>query len=148
MHRSIPLIYSGQEEPNKRRLQFFEKDPIQWGKYELAPFYKTLLELRMTTPALATNANFRTLYTGKEDEVYAFVRVNGPSKVIVLLNLSNKQQQFSISDDALPGKARSVFGGNTLQTMPASKKFNMKPWEFIIYKISLPTFGEMVSEQW
>ena len=134
MHRSIPLIYSGQEEPNKRRLQFFEKDPIQWGKYELAPFYKTLLELRRTTPALATNADFRTLYTGKEDEVYAFVRRNGPSKVIVILNLSNKQQQFSINDDALPGKALSVFGGNTWQTMPTSKKFNMKPWEYIIYK--------------
>lgn len=135
MHRSIPLIYSGQEEPNKRRLQFFEKDPIKWGKYELAPFYRTLLELRKSTPALATNADFRTLYTGKEDQVYAFVRQNGESKVIVILNLSKDPQQFSINDDALPGKARSVFGGNNaVQQMPTIKKFNLKPWEYIIYK--------------
>lgn len=134
MHRSIPLIYSGQEAPNKKRLQFFEKDPIQWGKYELAPFYKTLLELRKSTPALATDADFRRLYTDKEDEIYAFVRKKGSSKIIVVLNLSNKQQQFHISDDVLPGKARSVFGGNTLLSMPANKQFNMKPWEYIIYK--------------
>lgn len=134
MHRSIPLIYSGQEEPNKKRLLFFEKDPIKWGKYELAPFYRTLLQLRKTTPALATDADFRKLDAGNPDAVYAFVRRKGSSKVIVILNLSNQQQQFTINDDALPGKARSVFGGNTLQSMPTSKQFNMKPWEYIVYK--------------
>ena len=26
----IPLLYNGQEAGNQRRLEFFEKDPIQW----------------------------------------------------------------------------------------------------------------------
>jgi alpha-amylase len=134
MHRSIPLIYSGQEEPNKKRLLFFEKDPIKWGKYELAPFYKKLLELRKSTPALATDADFRKLQAGNDDAVYAFVRQKGASKVIVVLNLSNQQQQFSINDDALPGKARSVFGDNVLKQVASTVKFNMKPWEYIVYK--------------
>lgn len=133
MHRSIPLIYSGQEEPNKKRLLFFEKDPIKWGKYELAPFYKTLLELRKSTPALATDASFKKLITGKDDAVFAFVRQKGTSKVLVVLNLSNQQQQFSINDDALNGKAGSVFSG-AVQTIAQRKQFTMKPWEYIVYK--------------
>src|SRR5688572_5408859 len=32
----VPLLYSGQEMPNRKKLQFFEKDAIEWnGKYEL-----------------------------------------------------------------------------------------------------------------
>ena len=38
------MIYSGQEMPNKKRLKFFEKDPIEWdGNFEMHDFYKTLL---------------------------------------------------------------------------------------------------------
>src|SRR5262249_39990784 len=50
----VPLIYSGQELPMaEKRLQFFDKDLIPWnGKYELQDFYKTLLTLRLSNPAL------------------------------------------------------------------------------------------------
>ncbi|MGB8192391.1 MAG: alpha-amylase family glycosyl hydrolase [Chitinophagaceae bacterium] len=133
MKRSIPLIYSGQEEPNKRRLKFFEKDPISWSKYELAPFYKTLLELRKSTPALAADASFKKLATGKDDAVYAFTREKNNSRVVVVLNLSKKPQQFSIADDALTGNAQSVFEGKT-ETLTREKAFSLKPWEYVVYK--------------
>ncbi|HYE56176.1 MAG TPA: alpha-amylase family glycosyl hydrolase, partial [Chitinophagaceae bacterium] len=133
MHRSIPLIYSGQEEPNKKRLQFFEKDPIKWSKYEYAPFYKTLLQLRKNTPALATDASFRKLATGKDDAVYAFVREKNGSKVAVVLNLSKNPQQFTIADDVINGNATSVFDGRS-ESLAKDKQFNLKPWEYIVYK--------------
>ena len=42
----IPLLYSGQEAMNKKRLKFFDKDPIDWPKdLPLQNFYKTLLNL-------------------------------------------------------------------------------------------------------
>lgn len=45
--RSIPLIYSGQELPNRKRLPFFEKDVIEWTDIpELVSFYSTLLHYR------------------------------------------------------------------------------------------------------
>lgn len=133
MYRSIPLIYSGQEEPNKKRLQFFEKDPIRWGKYELAPFYKTLLELRKNTPALSAGASFKKLATGKDSAVYAFVREKDNSKVAVVINMSKQPQQFTISDSSLKGDATSVFGGGKEQ-LTDSKTFALKPWEYIVYK--------------
>jgi alpha-amylase len=43
MMPGVPLIYNGQEEPLKRRLKFFEKDNIGFGKYALNPFYKKLI---------------------------------------------------------------------------------------------------------
>jgi glycosidase len=50
---SLPLIYSGQEMPNKKRLKFFDKDPIEWtGNYLLDDFYKVLLSLRKHCTAL------------------------------------------------------------------------------------------------
>ena len=53
----IPLIYSGQELPNMKRLKFFEKDAINWtgenaDNYRLHDFYKTLLNLHSNNPAL------------------------------------------------------------------------------------------------
>ena len=43
----LPLVYSGQELPNKKRLSFFEKDAIEWtGHNWLHDFYKCLLEAR------------------------------------------------------------------------------------------------------
>lgn len=44
---SVPLIYSGQEIPNYRRLSFFEKDEIDWSpENKLFDFYKRLAVIR------------------------------------------------------------------------------------------------------
>ncbi len=43
---SVPLIYSGQEEPVLDSISFFYKNPIVFGKYQRAAFYKKLLNLR------------------------------------------------------------------------------------------------------
>ena len=49
----IPLIYTGQEAANKKRLEFFERDPVDYsGGFPLQDFYKTLLNLRITNAAL------------------------------------------------------------------------------------------------
>ncbi len=62
--RSVPLVYSGQEEPFLDSISFFYKDTISFGKFQRAPFYKTLLELRKSTPALAANASSRKVVVG------------------------------------------------------------------------------------
>ena len=47
LYASVPLIYSGQEIPNRKRLEFFEKDHLEWnGEISLHQFYKSLLSLR------------------------------------------------------------------------------------------------------
>jgi hypothetical protein len=131
MRNSLPLIYSGQEEPVLRKLAFFEKDPIHFGKYKRAPFYHTLLGLRKATPALATDASFRKIKAGDEKAVYAYVREKEGHRVLVILNLSSKEQSITISDSSLAGMARNVFLGANEPV--GSKPFNIQPWGYVVY---------------
>ncbi len=132
MKNSVPLIYSGQEEPNKKRLHFFVKDTIQWGKYELAGFYKTLNTLRRSTPALAADASFSKINTGADDAVYAYLRIKDGHKVAVILNLSKKPQQFTLADNRIAGNAKNVFAG-TNEKLGKDQKFNLQPWAYLVY---------------
>ncbi|SRR5579871_1000000 len=129
---SVPLIYSGQEIPNTRRLKFFVKDPIQWSKYEMAPFYKTLNQLRRSNPALSADASFIKLTTGKDEFVYAFAREKNGHKVLVLINFSKQLQQFTIANNIINGQAKNVFGGN-IQKLSAGSIISMLPKTFLVY---------------
>jgi hypothetical protein len=48
----MPLVYGGQEAFLSRRLQFFEKDPIEWAGLPLAGFYAQLQAPKRSHPAL------------------------------------------------------------------------------------------------
>jgi alpha-amylase len=132
MVSGVPLIYGGQEEPVLRALQFFEKDPIVFGKYGRAKFYQTLLDLRKNNPALAANASFRKVNAGDEKTVYAYVREKGASKVLIILNLSDKEQTLSIKDTSLSGNPYNVFTGRK-ETL-GSKPWKMEAWGYAVYE--------------
>ena len=112
----VPLIYSGQELPNKKRIKFFDKDTIQWtGNNELQPFYKTLLSLHTENPALrsgdATVQTFR-IKTTDSKHVFAYLRKKGDKEILIILNLSaEKNLHFDITDDMIKGSYKNVFSG-------------------------------------
>ena len=133
MFQSVPLIYSGQEVKNSRRLKFFVKDPIQWGKYEMAPFYETLLKLRRRNIALAANASYRKITTANDMAIFAYLREKDGHKVLVVLNLSGQPQRFTIQDKAVAGEPREVFG-RVKQKINWKHVFNIKPWGYEVYE--------------
>lgn len=132
IYQSIPLIYSGQEEPNKRRLHFFVKDTIHFKNFEMADFYKTLLLLRKSNPALAYDAAYKKLVTANDTCIFAYLREVPGHKVAVILNLSNKQQQFSFADNDLKGMPENVFLGKP-EKIENKQNFSLPPWGFIVY---------------
>jgi alpha-amylase len=131
MVNGVPLIYSGQEEPVLRPLQFFEKDPIQFGKFGRAKFYKKLLDLRKNNPALSTNASFKKVDAGNENAIYAYVRQKGNNKILVILNLSDKEQTITIKDKNQFGNFYNVFMG-TREPL-GSKPWKIEPWGYAVY---------------
>ena len=131
MFQSIPLIYSGQEVPNKKRLKFFVKDPISWDGYVLAPFYQKLLALRKANPALAANASYRRLST-TNDAIFAFERQNKGHKVTVLLNLSKDAQKFIVKDKIIDGNPLNIFMG-VHENVSDTHEFSVEPWGYIVY---------------
>lgn len=131
MERSVPLIYSGQEEPVLRSIQFFEKDPMEFKKYKRAAFYKTLLELRKQNAALSPDASFEKQKLGNDKAIYAFTRQKDSSKVLVILNLSRKAQVVNITNE-LAGNVYNVFKKKA-EAMIAGKKV-LPAWGYEVYE--------------
>lgn len=129
--RSVPLIYSGQEEPFLDSISFFYKDTITFNKFQRASFYKTLLELRKSTPALAANAPSRKVIVGDEKALYAFVREADGKKVLVIVNLSNKVQSVTVNDSTLHGQPLNIFLGKN--ELVSNKPWEMTPWGYAVY---------------
>lgn len=91
--QGMPLLYSGQESGETKRLAFFEKDAIEWGDFAKAEFYKLLLDLKKNNKALWNGpfgGKIRRLKTG--DKVFAFERKKDGDAVVIAVNLSGEAQ--------------------------------------------------------
>jgi hypothetical protein len=100
-----------------KRLAFFDKDPIIWtGTYELHDFYKTLLHLKASHPALRggdPTVITHRIKTTADDHVFVFLRRNGEKEVLVILNFSQLLKiPFQITGEEVKGNFRNVFSGD------------------------------------
>jgi len=126
-----PLIYSGQELPNHKRLAFFDKDQIQWTSEIplLSDFYKTLLTARKQFPVLATGSIFNL---PSEGAVMAYVKQGQDQTALVILNLSAERQQVHVAHEACTGKFTNLFSGLNFEFNGGSQ-FELMPGEYIVY---------------
>jgi alpha-amylase len=136
-NNGIPLIYSGQEMPNHKRLKFFDKDPIEWnGNYALHDFFKKLLQLRKINPALRAGdpaASTLRLHTDAHHFVFAFLRRNAENEVLVLLNLSNTDKPLlHITGNDFNGHFTNLFT-NAERDFTHEKYFALGAWEYQVY---------------
>ncbi len=130
----VPLIYSGQELPNLKRLKFFDKDEIEWNNQQpaLENFYKKLLWLKATNAALHETGNINVLPTELNDYVFAFLRCTANSKVLVVLNLSNRDKlQFKLTHPLLQDTFTHLFSDLTYK-LGAVQSFELQAWEYIV----------------
>lgn len=94
----MPLIYSGQEADMDKRLQFFEKDAIDWKDYPLGDFYKNLCAIKSENGVLANGtdgAPISFIDAGNE-RVLVYSRANELSEILVMLNFSGEEASISI----------------------------------------------------
>jgi len=130
----IPLIYSGQEKPNYKRLEFFEKDLIDWeGNAELHGFYKTLLTIRKRNEALQESASVLSLNTNAQN-VLAYLCRRRNDRVLVLMNLGKEAATFFIDHPALPGNYVDLFSGLPV-SVKRKENFTFQPGEYLVYHL-------------
>ena len=134
----MPLLYSGQELPNHKRLKFFEKDCIEWQpKTQLHDFYKKLFHLLYVNPALHNHAQMYALQTGADDKVLAYLLVSNESKVLVVLNLSgNDKIVCTIQHELLHADYYNLFSG-LQHTLNTAERFELQAWEYVVYATSI-----------
>ncbi|MEZ4920392.1 MAG: alpha-amylase family glycosyl hydrolase [Saprospiraceae bacterium] len=129
----FPLIYSGQEMGISKRLQFFERDPIEWtDSLKLQPFYKSLVALHKENPALwAGDAGGFPVSIENNPQVMAFVRTAGDNQVIGIFNLSDAPQSLELTNNAVFGTYTDYFSGKEY-TLSASG-MDLTPWQYLVF---------------
>jgi glycosidase len=126
----MPLIYSGQEAANSKRLEFFEKDPIDWKDYPKADFYKNLNGLKHHTSALWNGAQggaFELIATHPDNEVLAFKKADANAEIITIVNLSNEKLSIDIDLSNYQGLISNKFAYQ-------DKKAELEAWGYAILK--------------
>jgi 1,4-alpha-glucan branching enzyme len=134
----IPLLYSGQESFSRKRLAFFEKDPIDWGSRSQAEFYTRLLKWRSTHAALQAPLAFDGLewVPDANVNVVTFKR-RGPrggsgARLQISVNLTNQPQKalgrinlpawgWQIGAPTAPAKQNAPVRSRSGNAKPAAK---------------------------
>lgn len=126
----IPLLHNGQEACNTKRLEFFEKDPIQWNKpCDLDDLYRKLFAYKKANQALWNGqwgAKMEKVENDKPQQIFSFIRRGDKNAVLAAFNFSKEPVTFTFKDklpaghykDYEDGKAVHVEAG-TQMTIPA-----------------------------
>lgn len=124
---AVPLIYSGQEIPNYKRLQFFDKDELDWSSgLGLEKFYSTLIHCRK----IYASGN-EISFIRAHEKLLAFKKGFGPGSVIVFLNLNGETLNFSYAHDEDKGTYRDIFN-NEINFKEDVLEITLSPGDFLV----------------
>ncbi len=134
----LPLVYSGQEIPNHKRLSFFEKDELDWSLQTKQPavhgFYKALFSLRAQNDAMVLGQP-EMLQTPYPNSIIAFIKKHQNNVVLVLLNISEHNRlAFEISHPLLSGNFEQIFSGLRF-SFSGKEKFELQAGEYLVYQL-------------
>jgi alpha-amylase len=132
----VPLIYSGQELPNKKRLQFFDKDTIEWdGTFDLHDFFKALLTLRKRKEKLFSADN--TLVTIFEEllskNILAYHIKNEEEEVLVLLNMNEGSTIEYLQLPNVNGLYKNIFTESEIE-IPEKYVMELKGGAYCVFE--------------
>ena len=129
----MPLVYSGQEAGLDHRLDFFEKDTINWQPYHLESVYQTLLNLKLNEPIFMNGemgGSHHWLKTSRPKDITAFIRIYQDDIVLVWANMSPNEQVWQLESDLPPNiHFKDVFTGRTVQ-MVRDLPRKSPPWSY------------------
>ena len=98
----LPLIYTGQEWGNRKRIRFFDKDTV--ARVERSPYeqmYTALNRLRAAHPALQHGA-MRIVPTDQPQKAVAVERTAGNDRVVGVFNFSNQPLRVAVDGQPQP----------------------------------------------
>jgi glycosidase len=129
--KGMPLIYSGQELPNHKRLAFFEKDALHWDQIPaLQDFYTTLTHFRKKSKALTQGGTF--ILPTSTNGVLAYLRFEMEETILVVLNVSNDHHKINLSHELLEGTFTNLFS-HFSYPFHREVSFELMPGDFFVY---------------
>lgn len=131
----MPLVYTGQEAGNTKRLSFFEKDTVEWRDDEKFKIYSELFQLKKNNKSLQNGKKGGDMiYVGSSDtvNVFAFTRSIENDKVFAIFNLSDTTITAELTGDSMQGSYKNYFT-EKLESFSSKESIKLNPWEYRVF---------------
>ena len=133
----MPLIYNGQEVGFNRRLEFFEKDNIDWSdsgsKLQFTELYVQLNAFKKSNSALFTQekgGEMVEVENNISDKVWSFKRLKGENEVHCVFNFTDEDVVVSF-EKTIAGEGFKDFHNAT--SSDAIESVKLKAWEYKLF---------------
>ncbi len=123
----VPMIYTGEEVANDRKLSLFEKVSVDWSRPRtMEGLYRALFLLRKDHKALSRGEMVKVA-SSNDTTVYSYFRVAGNDRILTILNFGTATIKSTLHlplDRLMPGAKKvalkEVFSGKSLSVEPAN----------------------------
>lgn len=131
----MPLIYNGQEVGLNRRLEFFEKDLIDWKESKFTHLYSQLNQLKKTNKALlnknfGSNIDYISLPDNKN--IFGLIRENGEDMVIAIFNMSQNDVEINVNLNEINGLYTDFINNSQIE-IKGMLTTNLKAWSYRLF---------------
>ena len=128
-----PLIYTGQEYGNHKRLEFFEKDGFERKHAEQFEMYKNLNAMRRDNPALWSPelGAPMTRIANDNPAIFSCARVLEDNVVLGIFNFSAEPQTVTLQTAGLEGDYTCICGMPVM--VGTEDQITLRPFEWLIY---------------
>ena len=139
----VPMIYTGEEVANDRKLSLFEKVSVDWSRpRDMGSLWKFLTGVRRAHLALSRGDMLR-VPSAPESDIFAFFRAAGADKVLVVLNFSTEPRTASLAvpmDKIFPRQGyvrmKEVSTGKALVLQPSKQQeMSLEPRGYRIFTL-------------
>ena len=129
----MPLIYTGQEYGNHKRLEFFEKDGFERKHAEQFEMYKNLNAMRRDNPALWSPelGAPMTRIANDNPAIFSCARVLEDNAVLGIFNFSAEPQTVTLQTAGLEGDYTCICGMPVM--VGTEDQITLRPFEWLIY---------------
>jgi glycosidase len=126
-----PLIYSGQEAGNYKRLKFFDKDVIEWKEDKMFGIYQRLSASIRIADTSSNKSHFRSIGNDHPKEILSFERQVGIARFLVFLNLSDRSQKFYLQCSDFDGTYTNLIQ-NTSVSFSCHTFIEIESYQYIV----------------
>jgi len=126
--KSIPMIYNGQEIGYDKKIDYFNRTPIDWSTADgnMLAEYKKIIAFRNSS-----NAIKRGIYKGySSNPVCAFTMETTTEKVFVLSNLTSATVDYIIPTTLASTSWKDAFSGESVTATEVS----LAPFQYMVLK--------------
>ena len=129
----MPLIYTGQEYGNHKRLEFFEKDGFERKHAEQFEMYKNLNAMRRDNPALWSPelGAPMTRIANDNPAIFSCTRVLEDNVVLGIFDFSAEPQTVTLQTAGLEGDYTCICGMPVM--VGTEDQITLRPFEWLIY---------------